>query len=138
MISKARLINLPKVDDPRGSLTFVEGNNHIPFKMERVFYLYNVPKSQNRGGHAHRQLHQFISAVAGRFEVFLDNGCEQCSVLLDRPNCGLHVEPLVWVRLENFSPGAVCCVLASAPYEEADYIRSYKEFLKAVRGGHSC
>lgn len=137
MISKARLIKLPRIDDPRGSLTFIEGTNHIPFEIKRIYYLYNIPQGQDRGGHAHRELQQLFIAISGRFEIMLDDGVEKCHFVLNRPDYGLYITPVVWRELKDFSPGTVCCVLASATYEEADYIRSYEEFLKVVRGGYS-
>lgn len=132
-ILDCELRTLPKVSDPRGNLTFIEGGNHIPFDIRRVFYLYGVPQGAGRGGHAHKTLHQFIIAVTGSFDVLLDDGREKRHVHLSRADRGLHVLPMVWATLGNFSSGAVCVVLASDRYDEADYYRNYGDFL-AARG----
>lgn len=129
------LIELPKITDHRGNLTFVEGSNHIVFPIKRVYYLYDVPGGAERGGHAHRQLQQVVIAVAGSFDVVLNNGVEEKSVHLDRAFQGLMITPMIWRELVNFSSGSVCLVLASTPYEEADYYRDFNEFVADVTGG---
>ena len=131
-LESCHLIDLPKVTDRRGNLTFVEGSRHIPFPIRRVYYLYDVPGGAARGGHAHRKLHQLAIAVSGSFEMLLDNGREQTTVRLDRAHTGLIIVPWVWRELLNFSSGAVCLVLASRPYEEEDYIRHHGEFRALV------
>ena len=129
------LIDLPKVSDPRGSLTFVEGCKHVPFDIKRVYYLYDVPGGSERGGHAHKALHQLIIAMSGSFDVVLDDGCEKKRFHLVRSYYGLYVCPMMWRELTNFSSGSVCMVLASNLYEENDYFRNYDEFLKAAGCG---
>lgn len=129
-----RLIALPRITDARGNLTFVESNTHIPFTVKRVYYLYDVPGGESRGGHAHRRLREFIIAASGSFEVVLDDGVTQQRFSLNRSYYGLYVPPMRWRELENFSSGSVCLVLASEYYDESDYFRVYDEYLEAVRG----
>lgn len=131
-ISNCKIIDLPKIQDPRGNLTFVEGGNHIPFDIERVYYLYDVPGGSERGGHAHKQLHQLIISMSGSFDVVLDDGNNQKRFHMNRSHYGLYVCPMMWRVLDNFSSGAVCMVLASSPYEESDYIRNHDDFLSAA------
>jgi hypothetical protein len=133
-LSDCRIIPLPKVEDPRGNLTFVEGDRHVPFKIERVFYLYDVPGGAERGAHAHGTLRQFIIALSGSFDVVLDDGFLRHTFHLNRSYYGLYVPPLTWSSLGNFSSGSVGLVLASARYDEADYYRDYQAFLAAVKG----
>ncbi len=128
-LSDCRIVDLPIIDDRRGNLTFVEGGSHIPFEIRRVYYLYDVPGGSTRGSHAHRKLQQFIIAMSGSFDVVLDDGSRQRRFHLNRSYYGLYVCPMMWRSLDNFSSGAVCTVLASAPYEESDYIRDHEEFL---------
>lgn len=128
-----RVVNLPKVADPRGNLTFVEANRHIPFDIRRVYYLYDVPGGEVRGGHAHEQLEQFIIAASGSFEVVVDDGLRRKNYFLNRSYHGLYLPRMVWRELVNFSSGSVCLVLASEPYDEADYYRDYREFLAAAK-----
>jgi len=126
-----KIIDLPKITDPRGNLTFVEGGNHIPFEIARVYYLYDVPGGATRGGHAHKNLQQLLIAMSGSFDVVLDDGHEKKRIHLNRSYQGLVIPTMIWRELDNFSSGSVCMVLASLPYEEADYYRDYDEFLKA-------
>ncbi len=133
-LENCRLIDLPKIHDPRGNLTFVESNNQIPFAIERVYYLYDVPGGSERGGHAHKELHQLIIAMSGSFDVVLDDGREKRRVHLNRSYNGLYVCPMIWRELDNFSSGAVCMVLASNKYAESDYYRDYAEFMRARWG----
>jgi oxalate decarboxylase/phosphoglucose isomerase-like protein (cupin superfamily) len=128
-----RLIEMPKVVDHRGNLTAIEGGDHLPFQIARVYYVYDVPSGSSRAAHAHKALHQFILALSGSFCLHLDDGTHSASVALNRPNVGLYLPPGVWRRIDNFSGGAVCLVLASDRYREADYIRTYDEFLAHVR-----
>lgn len=127
------IVDLPRIQDPRGNLTFVEGSRHIPFDIERVYYLYDVPGGSERGGHAHKALHQFIIAMSGSFDVVLDDGRGTKRVHLCRSYYGLYLCPMIWRQLDNFSSGSVCMVLASSRYDEADYYRDYTEFMRAVR-----
>ena len=128
-LSDCRIIDLPKIADPRGNLTFVEGNDHVPFDIRRVYYLYDVPGGAERGGHAHKELEQLIVAMSGSFDVVLDDGNEKKRIHLNRSYNGLYVCPMIWRELDNFSSGSVCMVLASNLYDEADYYRDYNEFL---------
>lgn len=132
-IQDCKIIELPKITEPRGNLTFIEQNRHIPFAIQRVYYLYDVPGGAERGGHAHRALHQLIIAMSGSFDVVLDDGFEKKRFHLNRSYNGLYVCPMVWRELDNFSSGSVCMVLASNLYDEADYYRAYEVFLKDVR-----
>lgn len=120
---------MPKISDPRGNLSFIEGGQHVPFDIQRVYYLYDVPGGSDRGSHAHKTLHQFIVAMSGSFDVVLDDGKEKKRFHLNRPYNGLYVYPMMWRDLDNFSSGAVCMVLASSHYSEDDYIRDYSQFL---------
>jgi hypothetical protein len=128
-----RIIELPKIADPRGNLTFIEGGHHVPFEIKRVFYLYDVPTGEDRGAHAHKELHQFLVCLAGSFDVSIDDGVSRKTVHLNRPWKGLHIPPMIWASEVNFDPGSVCLVLASAPYMESDYYRDYEHYL-AARG----
>lgn len=130
-VNLCKIINLPKIADPRGNLTFIEGNNHIPFDIQRVYYLYDVPGGAERGGHAHKGLQQLIIAMSGSFDVVLDDGREKKRVHLNRSYNGLYVCPMIWRELDNFSSGSVCMVLASSKYDEDDYYRNYADFIQA-------
>lgn len=130
-INDCRLIDLPKISDPRGNLTFVEGGGHIPFDIRRVYYLYDVPGGAERGGHAHKGLQQLIIAMSGSFDVVLDDGREKRRIHLNRSYTGLYVCSMIWRELDNFSSGSVCMVLASNRFEEDDYYREYDEYLAA-------
>lgn len=129
----AELIHLPVITDPRGDLTFVEGNNHLPFDIKRVYYLYNVPVDAERGGHAHRELQQVVFALSGSFRITVDDGSKREEFWLRDPRQGVLIDRLIWREMDSFSQGAVCMVLASQPYDEADYIRDYEAFLQAVK-----
>jgi len=131
-IENCKLIELPKISDPRGNLTFIEGSRHIPFEIRRVYYTYDVPGGTDRGGHAHKALHQLIIAMSGSFDVTLDDGRNKKRFHLNRSYQGLYVCPMMWRELDNFSSGSVCMVLASNIFEVADYIRDYNEFITAV------
>jgi hypothetical protein len=134
-IERCKIINLPKITDPRGNLTFIEGTKHVPFAIQRVYYLYDVPGGGERGGHAHKELHQLIIAMSGSFDVILDDGHEKKRIHLNRSYYGLYVCPMIWRELDNFSSGSVCMVLASNMYDESDYFREYDSFIDIVRGG---
>ena len=133
-LNDCRLIDLPKVAEPRGNLTFVEGNRHVPFEIKRVYYLYDVPGGAARGGHGHKALHQLIIAMSGSFDVVLDDGYEKKRIHLNRSYIGLYICPMIWRELDNFSSGSVCMVLASNYFEESDYYRDHIDFLLAVKG----
>lgn len=130
-----REIQLPQVHDLRGDLTFVEGGNHLPFQIARVYYLYNVPVDAERGGHAHKQLEQVVFALSGSFRMKVDDGQTKSEYWLRDPRKGLYISRLVWREMDSFSQGAVCMVIASHPYDEADYYREYHDFITAVRWG---
>jgi hypothetical protein len=130
-LTVCRLIDLPKVADPRGNLTFIEGGRHVPFEIQRVYYLYDVPGGAERGGHAHKGLHQLIIAMSGSFDVILDDGRERKRIHLNRSYYGLYVCPMIWRELDNFSSGSVCMALASNLYDESDYYRDYDDYLVA-------
>ncbi len=127
-----KLIELPKIGDPRGNLTFAEGEGHVPFAVKRAYWVYDVPAGESRGGHAHKRLKQLVVALSGSFHVTLDNGHERKTVLLNHPWQGLLIDVNTWRTLDDFSSGAVCLVLASEHYEEDDYIYDYNEFLRYV------
>ena len=129
------MINLPKIRDHRGNLTFIESEGHIPFDIKRVYYVYDVPGGAVRGGHAHKKLHQFIIAISGSFDVVLGDGIKEMRFHLNRPYSGLYVCPMIWRELDNFSSGSVCLVLASNTYTEDDYFRNYSDFLNARQLG---
>ncbi len=133
-IQNCNIIDLPKIHDPRGNLTFIEGGNHIPFDIQRVYYLYDVPGGAERGGHAHKELHQLIIAMSGSFDVIIDDGKEKQRIHLNRSYNGLYVCPMIWRELDNFSSGSVCMVLASNRYDESDYYRDYAAFMRARWG----
>ena len=131
-VAGCRMIDLPVVHDARGNLTFVEGDEHVPFELARAYWLYDVPGGESRAGHAHAALEQVFVAVAGSFDVIVDDGTQRDRVALNRGYHGLYVPPLVWREIDNFSSGAVCLVLASLHYDEADYFRDYDEFVRAA------
>ena len=131
-LSDCRILELPKIQDTRGNLSFIESGRHIPFDIKRVYYLYDVPGGADRGAHAHKKLHQFVVAMSGSFDVILDDGKQQQRFHLNRSYNGLYLCPMTWRYLDNFSSGAVCMVLASEFYDETDYYRDYDQFLKAA------
>lgn len=125
----ANLISLPKIEDPRGNLSVIE-KDIIPFEIKRVYYLYDVPSGAERGGHSHKQQKEFLIALSGSFDVILNDGTQEKTVTLNKPNQGLLIEIGVWRELKNFSSGAVCLVIASDVFDEEDYIRDFDEFIK--------
>jgi dTDP-4-dehydrorhamnose 3,5-epimerase-like enzyme len=131
-IEQCRIIELPKISDPRGNLTFVEANRHIPFDIKRVYYLYDVPGGSERAGHAHKQLQQLFIAMSGSFDIILDDGDQKTKYHMNRSYYALYVSSMIWRNLDNFSSGAVCMVLASEYYDESDYYREYQDFIEAV------
>jgi len=132
-LENCQIINLPKIKDPRGNLTFIEGNKHIPFEIKRVYYLYDVPGGAVRAGHAHRVLNQFLIAMSGSFDVIVDDGFHKTKFHLNRSYYGLYIPSMIWREIDNFSSGSVCMALASELYDEADYYRDYDTFLRAIR-----
>ena len=126
-----RVINLAKIADTRGNLSFIEGGRHVPFQIARTYYLYDVPGGSERGGHAHKDLHQLIIAISGSFDVVLSDGINSQSFHLNRPYQGLYICPMIWRVLDNFSSGSVSLVIASNNYDESDYYRDYDEYLRA-------
>lgn len=127
-----RVVDLPIVHDARGNLTFVEGGRHVEFDIARVYYLYDVPGGAERAGHAHKALHQLVIAMSGSFDVVLDDGGTRERCHLNRSYRGLYIPPMVWREIDNFSSGSVCLVLASARFDEADYLRDYADFREAA------
>ena len=134
MLNECKLIKLPKITDPRGNLTYIENQHHVPFDIKRVYYTYDVPGGAERGGHAHKELKQLILAMSGSFNITLDDGVEKQAFHLNRPDFGLYICPMIWREIDNFSSGSVCMVLASEFYTEDDYYREYDDFLKTLRG----
>ena len=127
---KPRIINLPKIEDPRGNLSFIEEENHIPFLIERVYWIYDVPGGQMRGGHAFKKQQELIVALSGSFDVVMDDGREKQTFHLNRSYYGLFIPSGYWRQLENFSTNSLAVILSSTRYEEFDYIRDYPEFIK--------
>jgi oxalate decarboxylase/phosphoglucose isomerase-like protein (cupin superfamily) len=132
-LDQCRIQVLPRVMDPRGNLTFIEGGRHVPFEIKRVYYLYDVPGGAARGGHAHKALHQLIVAMSGSFDILLDDGVGAHRFHLNRSYYGLYIPPMIWREIDNFSSGSVCMVLASEWFDEDDYYRDHGQFLDAVR-----
>lgn len=124
----AAIIQFPRIFDDRGNLTFIESRRHLPFDIARVYWIYDVPGGESRGSHAYRTLHEVIIALSGSFEVFLDDGMAQKTVMLNRAYYGLYVPNLIWRRMQHFSTNAVALVLASKSYDLNDYVRDYEEF----------
>ena len=133
-LSDCRIIGFPKVHDPRGNLTFIEGGEHLDYDIARVYYIYDVPGGAERGGHAHKQTQELLVAMSGSFDVVLSDGNVEQRFHLNRSHYGLYVPPMTWRSLENFSSGSVCMVLASHRYTEEDYYRSRAEFEAALQG----
>ncbi len=131
-LADCRVISLPKIVDGRGNLTFIESGQHVDFEIKRVYYLYDVPGGAERGGHAHRSLRQLIIAASGSFDVVLNDGHDRTRIHLNRADAGLYLAPLVWREIENFSSGSLCLVLASAHFDESEYIRDAEEFNASV------
>jgi dTDP-4-dehydrorhamnose 3,5-epimerase-like enzyme len=132
-VRDCRILELPKIADPRGNLTFIEESQHIPFDIRRVYYLYDVPGGERRGGHAHQKLEQFVIAASGSFDVVVNDGTALKRFFLNRSYYGLYIPRFIWREMENFSSGSICLVLASEHYDESDYYRDYGAYLQAVR-----
>ena len=132
MLTDCQMIELKKITDPRGNLTPIESYIDVPFNIERVYYLYDVPGGSHRGGHAHKELQQLIIAISGSFDVTLDDGFSKKKFTLNRPYCGLLVCPMIWREIDNFSSASVCMVIASQKFDESDYFRDYEMFCNAT------
>jgi dTDP-4-dehydrorhamnose 3,5-epimerase-like enzyme len=128
-----RLIQLPKIADQRGNLSFIEAQHHIPFPVERAYWLYDVPGGAFRGSHAFRETEEFIVALSGSFDVLLDDGHQKYTYTLNRSYMGLYVPRMVWRTISNFSTNSLCLILASQPYRENEYIRDYNQYLESIR-----
>ncbi|HEY6144126.1 MAG TPA: FdtA/QdtA family cupin domain-containing protein [Flavobacterium sp.] len=126
--SGIQILSIPKIEDRRGNLSVIE-NGTIPFEIERVYYVYDIPSGAERGGHAHKKLRQFLVALSGSFDVVVNDGKKESTITLNKPNVGLLINPRIWRELKNFSSGAVCLVVASEVYIEEDYIRDFDEFM---------
>ena len=131
--SQCRIIELPKILDRRGNLTFIEQKRHVPFDISRVYYLYDVPGGESRGGHAHKKLQQFIIAASGSFSVITNDGQKEQRFFLNRSYYGLYIPTMIWRELDNFSSGSVCLVLASELYDQDDYIRDFDAFVELAQ-----
>jgi dTDP-4-dehydrorhamnose 3,5-epimerase-like enzyme len=131
-LEDCRIIELPRITDPRGNLTFIEAGNHLPFEIKRVYYLYDVPGGATRAGHGHKTLEQLMIAMSGSFDVELDDGRAKKKYHLNRSHYGLYIPPMIWREIDNFSSGSVCLVLASEFFDESDYYRNYDGFLEAA------
>jgi dTDP-4-dehydrorhamnose 3,5-epimerase-like enzyme len=127
-----RILDLPKIHDERGNLTFIEGHRHVPFDIKRVYYLYDVPGGSTRAGHAHKRLQQVLIAMSGSFDVIVDDGRNRSTFHLNRSYVGLYIPPMIWREIENFSSGSVCMALASDYFDEQDYYREYAAFLSGI------
>jgi hypothetical protein len=132
------IIPLPKVHNRSGNITIVEGQKNVPFDVKRIYYLYDIPGGEDRGGHAHKTLHQLVIAASGSFDILLNDGVNKKVVTLNRPDYGLYIVPGIWSELMEFSSGAICLVLASEVYDEGDYIREYNQFLNYVQDTSNC
>lgn len=131
-LNTIKLINFPVVEDTRGNLAFIQ-NDILPFEFRRIYYLFDVPSTAFRGGHSHNNQHEILIALSGSFEVVLDDGLEKRTILLNKPNIGLHITTGIWRELQNFSSGSICLVIASDVFDESDYIRDYNEFLESKK-----
>lgn len=131
-LSEVRIIKTPVLNDRRGNLSFLESRQQVPFDIKRIYYLYDVPSTLTRGGHAHYNLQQVIMAISGSFDIILDDGFNSQRIHLNSPNTCLVLPTMIWRELDNFSLGAVCLVLASEYYSAADYIRNYSDFIGLV------
>lgn len=131
-VSDCRVVDLPKIYNEQGSITALENSKDIPFAVERIYYLYDVPSSSERGGHAHYDLEQYVIAACGSFTFILDDGVSKKEIFLNNPSKALYIKKGIWREIKDFSSGAICLVLASHTYDENDYIRDYEEYLKYI------
>ena len=134
-IDDVKLVELPRFNDPRGNLSFAEQNNHIPFAIQRTYWVYDVPGGENRGGHAYKSTSEFIIAISGSFDVILDDGSEKKTYTLNRSYYGLYVPRGLWREMENFSTNSLAMILSSTDYDPNDYVRDYDEFLTLKKDG---
>ncbi|MDZ4844797.1 MAG: FdtA/QdtA family cupin domain-containing protein [Chitinophagales bacterium] len=132
-LSDVKIIQLPKIEDPRGNLSFAEEQNHIPFEVKRTYWIYDVPGGEKRGGHAYKSLNEFIIALSGSLDVVLDDGTEKRTFSLNRSYYGLYVPNMIWRSLQNFSTNSLCLILASDFYAADNYIRDYEAFVKSKK-----
>ncbi|MDE5651292.1 MAG: FdtA/QdtA family cupin domain-containing protein [Duncaniella sp.] len=132
---KPRIIQLPKICDPRGNLTFVQDCDGIPFNIKRVYWTYDVPAGESRGGHSHREAEEFVVATSGSFNVNIFDGEVWSTYILNRPYQGLYIPAGYWRTLDNFASGSVCLVMTSAAYSEDDYVRDYEEYKRIAAAG---
>ena len=130
LLDQVKIIDLPKMEDPRGNLTFIEEDNHIPYKIERVYWIYDVPGGQIRGGHAFKVQQEIVIALSGSFDVVIDSGSEKRTYSLNRSYYGLYIPARLWRQMKNFSTNSLAMVITSTTFSEIDYIRNYDEFLK--------
>ena len=137
-LNDCRTIPLPKIQDVRGNLSFIEEGRPVPFVIQRTYWIYDVPGGEVRGGHAYRDLQEFFVALSGSFDVVLDDGKARKIVSLNRSYFGLYVPNMIWRHLENFATNSVCLILASLPYSQNDYIRDYESYLDAIRRTDAC
>jgi hypothetical protein len=137
-IEYCKILTLPKIPDDRGNLSFIEGGHHIPFEIQRTYWIYDVPGGEIRGGHAYKELQEFFVALSGSFDVVLDDGNERKIVSLNRSYFGLYVPNMIWRHLENFATNSVCLILSSLPYSQEDYIRDYGSYLTANKRMGEC
>ncbi len=128
MINRPYLINFPKISDDRGNLTFIQNPDHVPFEIQRVYWIYDVPSGQTRGGHAFKTQEEIIITLSGSVEIYTSDGITEESITLNRPYVGLHVPKMTWRQLRNFSTNTVIMILSSDPFNEEDYIRDYSQF----------
>ena len=135
MLQNCKKIQFPKISDSRGNLTFIEGLDHIPFDLKRIYYLYDVPGGESRAGHAHKELHQIFISMSGSFDLHLDDGFGKKTFHLNRSYFGVYVCPMIWRDIDNFSTGSTCMVVASEVYKEDDYIRSHETFKALIQNG---
>jgi hypothetical protein len=134
LVRDCHLLDLPKINDPRGNLTFIEGRRHIAFDIRRAYWVYDVPGGETRGGHAYRDLHEFAVSLSGSFDFHVHDGAQERIFTLNRPYRGLYIPPMIWRHMENFSTNSVCLLLASEPYAEEQYLRDWTGFLNRRRG----
>jgi dTDP-4-dehydrorhamnose 3,5-epimerase-like enzyme len=132
-VDDCKILDFPKITDPRGALTFIENSRNVPFNIKRVYYLYDVPGGASRAGHSHRALQQVLVAISGSFDVHVDDGSGRKTFTLNRPYQGLYIPRMIWREIDNFSSGSVCLSLASELYDELDYFRNYEDFLAALK-----
>ena len=132
-IEDCKIVDLPKVHNEGGNITALENNINIPFEVQRIYYLYDIPMGSERGGHGHYELQQFIVAIGGSFTFVLDDGKNKKEVFLNNPSKALHIQPGIWREILNFSSGSICLVLASHTYSENDYIRNYEDYINYVK-----